>query len=431
MYRHDVRGSGYSSLAQITTTNVATLTRAWTYRLQPNAAQALGSKPARSVNSQATPTVVGGVMYLTAGNRIVALEPEAGREMWQHAVAGSPPSRRGVAYWPGERNTPARIIFAAGHRLMAVDAETGTAVSGFGQGGEVDMVVPYNSVPLVHHNTVIVGANTPPGARGGVGNPRAYDARNGEKLWEFSAVAQPGQPGHDTWEGDDWKGRLGANAWPFYFTLDERTGLVFIPLASPIGDYYGGDRKGANLYGNSVVAVDALTGQYRWHYQTIHHDLWDHDPPAPPGLFDVTQDGRTVPALALTTKSGFMYFLNRETGRPLFGVVERTVPPSDAPGEAAFPTQPFPVKPPALARNSFQDEDLVRAEDTTPEHAQACANHIGALGGVVNLGPFTPWRYRAPGAPPPATLTFPGMLGGVNWGGTAFDPDSGYVFAVS
>ncbi len=196
------------------------------------------------------------------------------------------------------------------------------------------------------------------------------------------------------------------------------------------GDY-GGDRRGANLYGNAVVAIDITTGKYRWHFQTIHHDIWDHDPPAPPGLFDVVRNGRTIPALALTTKSGYMYILNRETGQPIFGVEERAVAKSDAPGEATFPTQPFPVKPPPLARNAYKPEDLVTAADTTPEHAQACAALVAQMGGVTNAGPFTPWRFKADGATPPPTLNFPGGLGGANWGGTAFDPKSGYIFVVS
>jgi len=165
-------------------------------------------------------------------------------------------------------------------------------VTTFGKDGEVDMVTPYHSVPFVRSHVVVAGANSPPGAIGGIGNPSAYDAVTGAKLWEFSSVAQPGQPGHDTWEGDSWKDRLGVNAWPFYFTMDEQRGLLCVPLASPVPDPYGGDRKGANLYGNSVVAVDIATGRYRWHFQTIHHDLWDADPPAPPGLFDITRNGR-------------------------------------------------------------------------------------------------------------------------------------------
>jgi quinoprotein glucose dehydrogenase len=250
-------------------------------------------------------------------------------------------------------------------------------------------------------------------------------------MWEFSSVAQPGSVGHDTWEGDSWKGRAGANAWPFYFTMDEQRGLVYLPLASPIPGGYGGDRKGANLYGNSVVAVDIQSGVYKWHFQTIHHDLWDADPPAPPGLFEIVRNGRRIPAMALTTKSGYMYILNRETGQPIFGVEERPVAGSDAPGEAAFPTQPIPVKPPPMARTSYTSEDLVTAADTTPEHAAACSELIASNGGVYNAGPFTPWKYRDAGAMTPLSLVFPGGLGGANWGGTALDPRSGYVFVAT
>jgi quinoprotein glucose dehydrogenase len=432
MYRRDLAGTAYSPLTQIDARNVASLTEAWTYSLQPRTPAPAGGRggPA-GVNSQATPIVVNGLMYLPAADRVVALDPETGRQVWQQLVAGGALSRRGVAYWPGDGSLAPRIIFTAGRRLIAVNARTGERDLGFGTDGAVDIGVPYNSVPLIYKNVVVVGANTPPGTTGGIGNPRAFDARNGGKLWEFNSVAQPGDTGHDTWEGDSWKDRLGANAWPFYFTLDERRGLLYLPLASPIAGAYGGDRKGANLFGNSVVAVDVQTGKYKWHFQTIHHDLWDHDPPAPPGLFDVVRNGRTIPALGLTTKSGYLYILNRETGQPIFGVEERAVAKSDVPGEVSFPTQPFPVKPPPLGRVAYKPDDLVTAEDTTAEHAKACADLVAANGGLYNAGPFTPWAYRAEGAPPKVTVNFPGGLGGANWGGIAFDRRAGHVFVVS
>src|SRR5262245_42999068 len=422
MYRGDVAGTGYSPLTQINAKNVASLAQAWTYRLLSDAPAppTPGGKPPAPLNSQATPIVVNGVMYLPGANRVVALQPETGKEIWSHPVSGGAPSRRGVSYWPGDSTSPPRILFTAGRRLLAVDAETGAPVRGFGKDSEVDMVVPYNSVPFIHRNIVVVGANSPPGTIGGIGNARAFDARSGAKVWEFSSVPQPGTTGHETWKGESWKGRLGVNAWPFYFTLDEARGILYIPLASPIPGTYGGDREGANLFGNSVVAVDLQTGAYKWHFQTIHHDLWDHDPPAPPGLFDIVRDGRTIPALAVTTKSGYMFILNRETGQPIFGVEERPMPKSDVPGELAFPTQPIPVKPPALARVTYKPDDLVTAADTTPEHAQACAELIQKIGGVHNAGPFTPWAFRVDGNRTPATLLFPGGLGGANWGGTAF-----------
>jgi len=433
-YRHDESGTGHSPLRQINAGNVASLVRVWTYSLQgeasaaPNAGRGGG---AGGVNSQATPIVVNGVMYLPAANRVVALDPESGKSIWEHVIEGGAPSRRGLAYWPGEGATAPRVLVTAGRRLLALDTRTGSPSAGFGNSGEVDLGVPYNSVPIVHRNVVVVGANTPPGTAGGIGNPRAFDARTGAKLWEFSSVAQPGTRGNETWEGESWKGRLGANAWPFYFTVDAVRGLLYLPLASPIPGNYGGDRKGANLFGNSVVAVDVETGAYKWHFQTIHHDLWDADPPAPPSLFDIVRNGRTTPALALTTKSGYMYVLNRETGQPIFGVEERAVPASDVPGESTFPTQPFPVKPAPIARVSYTPADLVADADTTPEHARACAELVERVGGVVNAGPFTPWRFRGDGRMSPSTLVFPGGLGGANWGGTAFDPQTGYVFVTT
>ena len=432
MYRGDYAGTGSSSLAQINTQNVGRLVPAWKYSFQSETPVATGRGGAGGgANSQATPIVVNGVMYLPAGNRVVALDPETGKEKWRYIVSGATLSRRGLAFWPGEAGGTARIIVAAGRRLIALNAETGTIVPAFGAQGEVDMVVPYNSVPLVFRNIVVVGANTPPGTIGGIGNPRAYDARSGAKLWEFNSVPQPGEVGHDTWETDSWKNRFGVNAWPFYFTVDEARGLLFVPLASPIVGAYGGDRKGANLFGNSVVALDIQTGRYKWHFQTIHHDLWDADPPAPPGLFDIVRDGRTTPALGVTTKSGYLYILNRENGAPIFGVDERPVPKSDVPGEAAFPTQPFPVKPPPIARVSYEADDLVTAADTTPEHAKACAELIQRNGGVFNAGPFTPWLHRAEGAPPKSTLVFPGGLGGANWGGTAYDAGARLLFVAT
>jgi glucose dehydrogenase len=430
MYRRDTAGTGYSPLTQIDATNVAKLTGAWTYGLQGDAPPSAGRGPA-GPNSEATPIVVGGVMYLTAVGRVVALDPQTGKELWRHAITGGQPSRRGVAYWPGYGSNGPRIIVAVGRRLVALDAKTGAPVHAFGKDGEIDLVVPFNSVPLIYKNVIVIGANSSPNGVRTPGNARAFDARTGAKLWEFSTVAQPGMVGNDTWEGESWKGRAGANAWPFYFTVDEHRGLVFIPTGAPDEGEYGGDRKGANLYANSVIAVDILTGKYKWHFQTIHHDLWDADPPSPPTLVDIRRNNRTIPAAIVTTKSGYMYILNRETGQPVFGVEERAVPKSDVPGEAAFPTQPFPVKPAPIARNSFSPTDLVTADDTTPEHAQACKELVDKIGGVYNAGPFTPWLYRPEGAPVKSTLVFPGTLGGANWGGVAYDQHSGNVYVAT
>ncbi len=432
MYRGNAAGTGYSALAEITKANVADLAPAWSLSLAslPGAVGG-GALQARPARSQATPIVVGGLMYLPTADSVVALDPVTGDTRWSFALlGGDPPSRRGVAYWPGggrEGQAP-RILFTAGTRLIALDASTGSRVVEFGPRGTVDIGVPYNSVPLVWEDIVVVGANTPPGTAGGIGNARAFSALTGEKLWEFNSVAQPGEVGHESWEDESWRGRLGGNAWPFYFTVDEERELVFLPLAAPIPFAYGGDRHGANLFTNSVVAVDIQTGEYRWHFQTIHHDIWDHDPPAPPMLFEVERGGETIDALAVTTKSGYLFILRRDNGEPVFGVEERPMPASEVPGERTHPTQPIPGV--TLGRVGYEPEDLVTAEDTTAEHAEACAEVVESVGPLHNVGPYTPWIHR--GADDRgATLLFPGLAGGPNWGGVAFDPATRRLLAFS
>lgn len=426
-YRGDYAGLGYSPLAEIDASNVTALTESWRYNLAADPEP--GATP-RNPNSQVTPIVVNGVMYVAAADRIVALDPVTGAENWRHNVTGGAPSRRGVSYWPGTDGAAPRIYFTAGTRLVALDAATGAVATGFGQGGEIDMVTPYISVPLVYDEVIVVGANTPAGAAGGIGNARAFDANTGVKLWEFGSVPQPGEFGNNTWADDSWEGRLGANAWPFYFTVDTDRDLLYIPLASPLPFAFGGDREGSNLFANSIVAVNIYSGEYEWHFQTIHHDLWDHDPPAPPTLFDVEQGDVSVPALAVTTKSGYLFILNRETGEPLVDVTETPVPASAVPGEFAASTQPIPRTPP-MARVSYTEADFVTAADTSVAHVDACMALLDSVGPVTNLGPYTPWTYKPDPAAPGATLLFPGLAGGPNWGGAPYDPASGYVFVFA
>ncbi len=427
LYRGNIAGTGYSSLDQITADNVNDLQVAWTYSLRNDAVDT-----PRDPNSQVTPIVVDGVMYLPTVDRVVAIDPLSGEELWSHSVPLNAPSRRGVSYWPGQGGISPRIFYTAFDRLVALDAVTGELDREFGESGMVNMGIPYISVPFVYEGVIVVGANTPRGAIGGIGNARAFSALNGSKLWEFSSVPQPGEPGHDTWEGDSWVGRLGANAWPFYFTVDEERDQLYIPLASPIPFGYGGDRAGANLYANSIVAVNIHSGEYNWHFQTIHHDLWDHDPPAPPTLFDVNYNNETIPALGVTTKSGYLFVLNRETGEPVYGVIETPVAQSEVPGEETFATQPIPNNPPPMARVSFDPVDLITAEDTSAEHAAACNELIQSIGTIYNEGPYSPWTYRPDGSGGQTTLLFPGLAGGPNWGGIANNPQNGdvYVFAA-
>jgi glucose dehydrogenase len=418
MYNRDLSGTRFSPLTQINTRNVARLKKVWSYHV-----------PAAS---EVTPIVVNGVMYLPAGKTVVALEPETGKEIWSHEVTSGGVSRRGVAYWPGDGDSPPRILLTAGRRMIALNAKTGRIDPGFGKEGEVDLGIPYNSAPTVYKNLLFVGANVGEiQVPGQPGDTRAYDARTGAKLWAFHSVPQPGETGHESWEGDGWKDRTGVNNWGFFMTVDTQRGILYTTYGSPASDFYGFDRKGNDLFGNSVVALDAETGKMKWYFQAVHHDLWDFDlPPAPP-LLDVTIKGKKVPVLAQTGKVGYMFILNRLTGEPVFGVEEKPVPQSKVPGEWTSATQPIPVKPPPFGRMSFKMEDLVTAEDTTEEHAKYCRELVDRSGGVYNEGPFTPWVYRAPDAPPTSSVIFPGAIGGVNWGGTAADPRLGYVFAFT
>ena len=258
------------------------------------------------------------------------------------------------------------------------------------------MVVPYDSAPVVYKNMLLVGANTGEApATGQPGDTRGYDARTGAKVWDFHSVPEPGEPGHESWEGDGWKGRSGVNNWGFSLTVDTERGIVYTVFGGPNTNYWGGDRHGNDLFGNSVVALDAETGKMKWYYQVVHHDIFDYDLPPAPLLMDVTVNGKKVPILAQTTKSGYMYILDRVTGKPVFGVEERPVPKSDVPDEQSSPTQPIPVKPPPLARNSFKAEDVVTAADTSAEHAKFCQDLMARSGGFINEGPFTPYPYRA------------------------------------
>jgi glucose dehydrogenase len=418
MYNRDLMGSRHSPLTQITPANVSRLRPAWTYKLgkSPDNGSLTGG-------TEFTPIVVAGVMYVATATSVVALAPETGREIWTYDVPTGSPSKRGLGYWPGFGASPARVVFTSGRRLMALNAATGRPVSEFGVSGIVDMGQIYNGAPTIYKNVILVGTNTPPGA------VRGFDARTGAKVWEFRAVPQEAEaPGFETWEQDGWKDQAGAISWAFSMTVDPQRNILYAIFDSPTPDYYGGYRHGDNLFANSVVALDAETGAYKWHFQTTHHDLWDYDIPSPPGLIDVRVDGRVVPVLAVAHKTGWMYVLDRDTGKPVFGIEERPVPASEVPGERSSPTQPIPVKPGPLSRVSYKPEDIVTAAETSAEHAAFCKALEQRSGGFYNDGPFTPYRYRAEGAAPRSTILFPGSVGGANWGGTASDPSLGYIF---
>jgi quinoprotein glucose dehydrogenase len=444
LINRDLNADRFSPLAEITAANVATLAPSWTYKL--------------GGPSSAVPIVVSGVMYLPSRDRVVALDGDNGTLVWEYVLPAPPPppegaarpqgaagggggpggggprgpsaSTRGVSYWPGDGTLPPRILFMSGTNLIALDAATGTPAAGFGSSGAVNVGVAYGGTPTVFENVAIIGAASGEVPQGPPGNPRAFDVRTGAKLWEFQTVPRAGEPFNETW-GDGWEGRGGTNMWGFATPIDAARGIAYLPIAGPAANYYGGDRPGNNVFGNSIVAVDARTGQYKWHFQTVHHDLWDTDMPSAGGLFEVERNGTRVPVIAQVGKSAYLYVLDRTTGQPFHEVRETPVPKGDVPTEWYSPTQPIPVRPPPLARVSFSEADVVTAEDTTPEHAAACRDFMTKSGGFYNDGPFTPFMYKAPDAPPKSTIQFPGGTGGVNWGGVAIDPTTGYIFAAS
>src|SRR3984885_8147031 len=426
-YNHDMASTRYSPLTQINTKNVDTLKSAWTFSLKGEAA----APRFGGGGSEATPLVINGILYITASARVVALDGTTGKEVWSYTVTGGRPSTRGVAYWPGDKQNPPRIVFTVGRNLIALNAITGKIDPGFGKEGVVDMVVGYGGVPTIFRNLVMVGASVLELPVGQPGDTRAYDARTGAKLWDFHTVPQPGETGHETWLNDGWKGRSGTNIWAFQMTADEQRGIVYMPVDGPASNYYGGDRPGANLFGNSVVAVDAETGKMKWYFQTVHHDLWDYDNPPAPVLLDITVNGKKIPAIADVGKTGWMFILIRENGTPVFGVEERKVVAGDVPVEWYSPPQPFPLKPPPLARMDYKPEDLVTAGDTTAEHAAACKALVKRSGGFYNTGPFTPFLLQEPDKQPKSTIIFPGATGGTNWGGMAVDPKDGFIFAYT
>lgn len=453
-YGSDQAGTKFSSLSDINVANVSRLHVAWEWATHEKALDAYGTRPG---SFQVTPLMIDNVLYLsTPYNRVVALNAETGAQLWAFDPKayedGQPPNgtgfvHRGVAAWrdpAAGRNGPAglRIFINSRYRLIALDAATGHPIDSFGSHGVVDLSrgliweinkkhYTNTSPPIVYKDLVILGngvgdrlvyRNDPPG------DVRAFNARTGALAWTFHTIPQPGEFGNDTWLNESWSFTGHTNVWA-PMTLDEARGLLYLPVTTPSNDFYGGRRPGANLFAESLVCLDAATGKRKWHYQLVHHGLWDYDNPSPPNLVTIRPVGATaasarpngatatgpVYAVVQLTKQGFAFVFDRVTGRPIWPIEERPVPPSDVPGEHAWPTQPFPLKPPPLTEQGVTQDDVF---DLTPELRSAALKELQRY----RIGPvFTPPSFRG-------TVQRPGIIGGANWGGGAFDARSGLLF---
>jgi quinoprotein glucose dehydrogenase len=444
----DLGGQRYSRAVQITPANVSQLKEAWVYHLQTEASKAAAGSPGASGanngvprglrTSESIPLVVGDTMYVGSPyGRILALDATTGKESWVFEVPDNDaPSIRGVSYWPGGAGGAASIVFGSRMgRLYSVNAKTGKLNPKFGQGGIVNLKTPevtpspdvaytLPSQPVVYKNLIITGAGPgegPGGAnakRGARGDTRAWDAVTGKLVWTFHTVPRPGEFGNDTWGGDEsWKDRSGVNVWG-QMTVDEKRGVVYMPIGAPNNDRMGVDRPGDNLFSSSIVAVEAATGKYLWHFQVVHHDIWDWDTQSPPLLFDLVKDGKTIPALATVNKNALLFFLDRETGKPIYPVEERPVPASDVPGEQTSPTQPFPVVTPPLSQASIKRSNLYKG---VASHQEYCEKLVDDNDFYLSPTSYTPTKLNR------YTVNFPGTQGGVNFYGPAFDPQLGLL----
>lgn len=442
-YGGDLRSTRYSPLAQINKDNFSKLEVAWRFKTD-----ALGPRP--EFNLQSTPLMVGGVLYSTGGTRraVVALDAGTGEMRWMYSLnegkrGESAPrqlSGRGLAYWTDGRQE--RIVYVTpGYQMIALDAKTGRPVPGFGQNGIVDLKlnidqemdpvtgeIGLHATPVISGDVVIVGAAHLPGSipsrrDNDNGYVRGFDVRTGKRLWIFHTIPRPGESGIETWEGTSAEQSGNAGVWA-QMSIDEELGLVYLPVELPTGDYYGGHRPGNGLYGESIVAMEIKTGKKRWHYQLVHHGLWDSDIPCAPILADIVVDGRMIKALAQPTKQGWVYVLDRTNGQPVWPIEERAVEASTVPGEKASPTQPFVTKPPAFAKQGVAIDDLI---DFTP----ALRAEAVKLAARYKIGPlFTP-PVASKWEGPLATLMMPSTTGGANWQGGALDPETNYLYIYS
>lgn len=433
-YLGDPGRSHYTTLDQITSENVTDLEIAWTY----------ASGDAREDNRsqiQCSPIMVDGVLYGTNPVlKLFALNAATGEELWKFSPDnGAAPGmgvNRGVLYW--DDGEGGQIIYTSGRYIYAVDAATGVLEDSFGDSGKVDLrenlgrdpekqMAIANTPGVIYKDILIQGTRVHEGPGASPGHVRAYDLRTGEMVWIFHTIPEPGEFGNDTWPEDAWTYMGGANSWSGV-TLDEETGIAYLPTGSASFDFYGGNRHGQNLFANSVIALKAETGERLWHYQIVHHDLWDRDLPAPPNLVTIKKDGREIKAVAQVTKSGHVFIFDRATGEPVYPIEERPFPSSDLDGEKAWPTQPIPTKPPPFARQVFTRELI---NDLFPD---AKANIQDFVSSTVHeeMTLEQQWEALDPGTfvPPKVegNILFPGFDGGAEWGGAGYDPETGWLY---
>jgi len=440
-YAGDLGSTHYAPLDQINASNFSKLQVAWRFKTD-----ILGARP--DFNLQTTPLMINGVLYATAGSRrdAVAIDAATGELLWMYRLnedkrataSPRPLSGRGVAYWTDGAGDERIFMVTMGYELVALNAKTGVPIPSFGQNGIIDLKqnddqvldlitgeIGLNTGPLVAKNVVIVGAahragNAPRSKTNAKGYVRGFDVKTGRRLWIFHTIPLPGEFGNDTWENDSWSYTGNAGVWA-PFSVDEELGLVYLPVELPTGDYYGGHRPGNGLFGETLVAAELTTGKRVWHYQLIHHGIWDFDIPCAPILVNITVDGRPIKAVAQPTKQGFVYVFDRQTGKPVWPIEERPVEQSTVPGEKTSPTQPFPTKPPAFELQGVQEKDLI---DFTPE-IKAEALKVASQ---YKLGPlYTPPIVKGEGG----KVGMVYVPNGANWPGGSFDPETGILYVYS
>jgi len=447
-YTADLKGTKYSPLDQINAQNFNQLEVAWRFKTDN-----LGPRPEYKL--EGTPLMIKGVLYATAGTRrsLVALDGKTGELIWAHsmregnraAIAPRQLSGRGLAYWTDGKGDDRVLYITTGYRLVALNAHTGAMIPSFGKDGMVDLKegvvygdgkqidletgeIGVHSTPVIVKDVAIIGSSmkegqTPATHNNTKGLVRAFDVRTGRRLWTFNTIPRPGEFGNDTWENNSWAVNGNTGVWT-QITVDEDLGLVYLPVESPTSDWYGGERPGNNLFGESLVCVDLKTGQRKWHYQVVHHPIWNYDLSSAPILADINVNGRAIKAVALPGKQAFLYVFDRITGQPVWPIEERPVPQSDVPGEKTSPTQPFPTKPPAYARNFLKlPDDLI---DFTPELRAQARDLIARY---RSEGMFTPPVVGDPNGKWLGAINLGNGTGGTNWPGAAYDPETHTFYA--